>query len=92
MTDIPSMSVFGFVIRVYDETILEQAKRHKRKSSRRWQKKWRKRFGWVNRPVIRDGRIMRIGTDVLMMNSKTKQALLNQLEKENTKLWTQKIK
>lgn len=30
----------------WDEHISVQAKRHKRKSSRRWQKKWLKRFGY----------------------------------------------
>lgn len=43
----PSSFIGGlqFVVNQYLPKVQVQAKRHKRKSSRRWQKKWLKRFG-----------------------------------------------
>jgi hypothetical protein len=56
-----------------------QARRHKRKSSRRWQKKWLKRFGTKE---VRDSEIFRIGDTLLIspeMNRQIQKKLARQV-------------
>lgn len=67
----------GFRVHVAPETTkLERVRYPKRRHSRRWQKKFTKKYGWKTVPstVPKDGVIMRMGS-TLIMNIRTHAAL-----------------